>query len=104
MRRSRRSAGVGDCSPAAQIGRHKHRCVMNTQPNSRSCPPKTDDQPDTLLEHCFDAMLPNIWYKILPNTTSDVNTIAFAMGQTWLLLVHLLMSLGYLKSYKIPLN
>ena len=53
-------------------------------------------------------MLPNIWYKLLQNSPSDANTIAFVMGQSWSLLVHLLMSLGYLKShensYKLSLD
>ena len=99
MSRSRCSAGLSNCSSAAQISRKKHRRTTNTLPNLRSCPPKYGGNSDSLLEHFFEAMLPNLWYKLIPNSPSDTNTITFAMVQIWSFLVHLLLALGYLKSY-----
>ena len=45
-------------------------------------------------------MLPYVWYEILPESTSDVANIAFAMGQLSDIVNTILIHLKYLKSYK----
>ena len=45
-------------------------------------------------------MLPHVWCKILPDSPSDIVTIAFAMVHTWDIINMILIHLQYLKSYK----
>ena len=45
-------------------------------------------------------MLLHIWYKILPESPSDVANIAFSMGQSSDIVNKILIHLKYLKSYK----
>ena len=55
---------------------------------------------DQILHQWLDRMLPHIWYKILPESLSDVANIAFAMGQSIDLVNKTLIHLQYLKRYK----
>ena len=88
------------CEPNAAYNENrtvKYRKVIN--PNLRSIQPSIEDDFVTLLEHCFDRMLPHVWYKIIPSSPYDVETVAFAMGQSWLIVLGLLLKLKYLAKY-----
>ena len=56
--------------------------------------------PENLLHHCLRQILPHIWYKILPSSSSDVETMSFACGQSWDIVLPLLLQLKYVFKYK----
>ena len=45
-------------------------------------------------------MLPHIWYKVIPSSSSEVDYLAFLTGQSWEMLQPLLVHLKYLVRYK----
>ena len=79
-----------------QLKRKREEVVENTSTKLHIHRPKFEDDEAVLLEHCFDRMLPHVWYKIIPSSDSDVENIAFAMGQSWILIQSLLYSLKYM--------
>ena len=56
--------------------------------------------PENLLHHCVRQMLPHIWYKIIPSSSSDIEDMSFACGQRWDILLPLLLQLKYVFKYK----
>ena len=54
---------------------------------------------EALLHECFDRMFPHVWLKVVPKDNTDVENIAFAMGQSWQLIQALLVRLQYIKPY-----
>ena len=59
-----------------------------------------DDLPENLLHHCMRQILPHIWYKIIPSSSSDIEDMSFACGQRWDILLPLLLQLKYVFKYK----
>ena len=53
-----------------------------------------------MLHQWLDRMLPHVWYKILPDSPSDVANMDFSVGQSWDIVSRALIHLKYLKPYK----
>ena len=100
MVRTRRAAASKSDPNTAQIGRKRVKYPVHTCSNLRSIQLSMDASPDALLDHCFDMMLPHIWYKVIPSSANDIESMAFSIGQSWGLILPLLMKLKFMKAYK----
>ena len=96
---TRRSSRMVSQPTSAQIDRQRVKRHKSMPLNLRSHPPTIEVSAATLFEHCIERMLPHIWYKIIPFSADDVNTITFAMGQSWENIFELLLCLNYIKKF-----
>ena len=44
-------------------------------------------------------MHPHVWYKIIPSSSSDVENLAYATGQSWELIQNLRIHLNFINKY-----
>ena len=61
---------------------------------------ENDQSSSTLFHHYFRRILSHIWYTIIPSSSSDVESTAFATNQSWQLLLKILLHLKYVLKYK----
>ena len=99
MRRSKRAAALNSQYPMDQSRNKKEKVVSNTDPSLIHRTLTTEEELQSLLNQCFDQMLPHLWFKAVPSSKDDVSNIAFAMRQRWELIQALLVRLKYINKY-----
>ena len=59
-----------------------------------------DEELEDVLRQWFYGMIPHVWFKIIPSSADDVNSISFAMGQPWDLVSAVLIRLKFIVKYR----
>ena len=104
MRRSKRKSKSDYASQPAPARIESNKIPKILKASRRGLRVCTVSNSEELWHHCIGRMVPHNWYRIIPKNNDSYDDISFSMGQSWDLILPILIDLGYINRTSNSLN
>ena len=104
MRRSKRKSKSDYASQPAPARIESNKIPKILKASGRGLRACTVSNSEELWHHLIRRMVPHNWYRIIPKINDSYDDISFSMGQSWDLILPILIDLGYINRTSNSLN